>query len=235
MIKSDQLLVRARWQQVATGGNRWQHSVGLKRSCIKVKTDDNSFRSICPGQSAGPVSNWYNSRGNIPGLSTPPMIWKKTEKAATKSRSYLMSSSVANHEIGIKKTGQDLVHWQVLLLFKRVWHVCTILRNKCKAMQYSSTHSKSTIPKSPEIKNNRSHGGLTVSHDLSPESVNIFLQLSDGGGCDACRRTVRHCCNHVLRSIDPSPVWQADRLAATCIKQKVGAPCSSHQKHSIKN
>ena len=24
MIKSDQLLVRARWQQVATGGNRWQ-------------------------------------------------------------------------------------------------------------------------------------------------------------------------------------------------------------------
>ena len=77
--------------------------------------------------------------------------------------------------------------------------------------------------------------GLTVSHDLSPESVNIFLQLSDGGGCDACRRTVRHCCNHVLRSIDPSPVWQADRLAATCIKQKVGAPCSSHQKHSIKN
>ena len=77
--------------------------------------------------------------------------------------------------------------------------------------------------------------GLTVSRDLSPESVNIFLQLSDGGGCDACRRTVRHCCNHVLRSIDPSPVWQADRLAATCIKQKVGAPCSSHQKHSIKN
>ena len=94
------------------------------------------------------------------------MIWKKTEKAATKSRSYLMSSSVANHEIGIKKTGQDLVHWQVLLLFKRVWHVCTILRNKCKAMQYSSTHSKSTIPKSPEIKNNRSHGvsqSLTIS------------------------------------------------------------------------
>lgn len=147
-----------------------------------------------------------------------------------------MSNSVANHGIGIKKTGQDLVHWQVLLLFKRVWHVCTILRNKCKAMQYLSTHSKSTIPKSPESA--RTTGlsrGLTVSHDLSPESVNIFLQLSDGGGCDACRRTVRHCCNHVLRSIDPSPVWQADRLAATCIKQKVGARCSSHQKHSIKH
>ena len=157
-------------------------------------------------------------------LSTPLVIWKKTEKAATKSRSYLMSSSVVNHGSGIKKTGQDLVHWQVLLLFKRVWHVCTILGNRCKAMQYLSTHSKSTIPKSQE--NNRFLRALMVSHGLSWSlmvSLRIFLQLSDGGGRNACRRTVRHCRNHVLKSIrsirahpikvHPSPVWQADRLA----------------------
>ena len=78
-------------------------------------------------------------------LSTPLVIWKKTEKAATKSRSYLMSSSVVN--------------------FKRVWHVCTILGNRCKAMQYLSTHSKSTIPKSQE--NNRFLRALMVSHGLS--------------------------------------------------------------------
>ena len=78
-----------------------------------------------------------------------------------------MSSSVADHGIGIKKTGQGLVHWQVLLLFNRVWHVCTILGNKCQAIavfQYLSMHSKPTIPQSQKQENNRS---LTVSHGLS--------------------------------------------------------------------
>ena len=143
---------------MATGGNRWQHSVGLKRSCIKVKTDETAFAQSVPAISrSSPQLDEFKREDP----------WQSTRlNAATKSRSYLMSSSVANHEIGIKKTGQDLVHWQVLLLFKRVWHVCTILRNKCKAMQYLSTHSKSTIPKSPESKNNRSHGvsqSLTIS------------------------------------------------------------------------
>ena len=105
---------------------------------------------------------------SVPAISRSSLQlveFKREDLWLTKSRSYLMSSSVVNHGSGIKKTGQDLVHWQVLLLFKRVWHVCTILGNRCKAMQYLSTHSKSTIPKSQE--NNRFLRALMVSHGLS--------------------------------------------------------------------
>ena len=170
----------------------------MQRRCIKVKTDETAFAQSVPAIiRSSPQLDEFKREDP----------WQSTRlNAATKSRSYLMSSSVANHGIGIKKTGPDLVHWQVFLLFNRVWHVCTILGNKCQTMQYLSMHSKPTILKQ---ENNRSltvcHGlsrSLTVPHSLSRSlstSVNIFLQLSDGGGCNACSRTVRHRCNHVLR------------------------------------
>jgi hypothetical protein len=139
----------------------------VQRSCIKVKTDETAFAQSVPAISRSSLQLDEFKREDP---------WQSTRlNAATKSRSYLMSSSVANHGIGIKKTGPDLVHWQVFLLFNRVWHVCTILRNKCKAMQYLSTHSKSTIPKSPESKNNRS---LTGSHSLSRSLSRICEHLS---------------------------------------------------------
>jgi hypothetical protein len=145
----------------------------VQRSCIKVKTDETAFAQSVPAISRSSLQLDEFKREDP---------WQSTRlNAATKSRSYLMSSSVANHGIGIKKTGPDLVHWQVFLLFNRVWHVCTILGNKCQTMQYLSMHSKPTILNPEARKQQVSHGlsrSLAVSHGL-PQSLTISLYICE--------------------------------------------------------
>ena len=145
----------------------------MQRSCIKVKTDETAFAQSVPAISRSSLQLDEFKREDP---------WQSTRlNAATKSRSYLMSSSVANHGIGIKKTGPDLVHWQVFLLFNRVWHVCTILGNKCQTMQYLSMHSKPTILNPEARKQQVSHGlswSLAVSHGL-PQSLTISLYICE--------------------------------------------------------
>ena len=77
-----------------------------------------------------------------------------------------MSSSVANHGIGIKKTGQDLVHWQVLPPLQAG---LACLHNPQEQVQSHAVFKHAFQvhnPEESESKNNRSHGvsqSLTIS------------------------------------------------------------------------
>ena len=68
-----------------------------ERSCIRVQTDEHSFGSICPV--SGSSLQLVEFKREDHWLSRPLVLGKSSQKAATKARSYLMSSAVAKHRI----------------------------------------------------------------------------------------------------------------------------------------
>ncbi len=110
----------------------------LQRSTKRVEADHHSYCLVCLTRVSLQLTN---SNREEPWRSTPPVKWKTWTGAATKWRSYLdiyiwLYGYISRpSSLDLKRTCQDLVHGQVLLLFQRVWQVCTILRGRCSILQ----------------------------------------------------------------------------------------------------